>query len=131
MVRLTDQHTIGRWWGYLKLIAQQANLYVQGLILVFSATSAYAVVNDWALNQGWSIPFWGFALIVFVVLGGVAFVEWKYLIGSTFKAWNHQSWRHDNPMRLKLEEMEKQQAEIARQLSDLTAMVRGPKRGQA
>lgn len=109
---MRQSNLLGKWWGFLKLLSQNSNMYVQGLILTFSGMGAYGVLRQGLSDRGINLPWWGFALAVVAVIVAMFAFEWRLGLPSTFAAWNHQWWCHDNPMRKELEEMKRRQEMI-------------------
>ena len=89
-------------------MASGATMYVTFINLLLLAVTAYGTtVAPWMQGKGLNIPFVIFfafiLLIVLVVLG----FEYKVAVPSNFIFWNDQWWRHDNPIRRKMNNMEK------------------------
>lgn len=102
--------SLGTAWGNLKLVAQNANIYVQFLILGFSSVGAYVGISAWLLARGIQFPFWLFTLVVFCPVATLCFFVWRLDIPSTFLSWNLQWWEHGNPLRAELEAMREREA---------------------
>lgn len=82
------------------------------LIIVLYTTSAR---DFFALHFPW-ISFTVYMIIAFA-LGAVVMVVAYVIAGpSMYGFWNQQIWKHDNPMRIKLEEMECKQKKIMEKL---------------
>lgn len=105
---VAQSHLLGRWWGNLNTIAQHTNIYIQFLILAFSATSAYAVVMQSLHQWGYEMPFWIFALLVALSIGILALFVWRLSIPSTFETWNFQWYHHGNLLRKRLDERDEE-----------------------
>jgi uncharacterized membrane protein YdbT with pleckstrin-like domain len=101
------QYNIGKWWGRLLLAAGQISMLITLLTLGLAGIGAYPTVKGWAAIIGWDIALWQFGLIIVIIIGISLVFAWMFGMKSYFNQWNDQFWNHDNPMRIKLEELEK------------------------
>jgi len=114
-----QSHKFGLGWGVFKLLIQHTGAYIQMLILGFSSISAFYVLNQWTLETfSKSLPFTAFALAIVITIALLCFFEWKLGLPSTFIAWNNQWWEHRNPLRRKMERIEKDITEIKELLKE-------------
>lgn len=118
-----QSHLLGRWWGNLNTIAQHTNIYIQFLILAFSATSAYAVLMQTLHQWGYEMPFWMFALLVILSIAILALFVWRLSIPSTFETWNYQWWHHGSFLKPKIEQLEKDNIEMKEQLNRIEKLL--------
>ena len=107
-----QDNKLGTWWGGIKLVTQQGGVYVQVMTMALAGIGAYTGL----LNRGINVPAWLFVLVLAGITGAVMLFEWRTGMPSTFAAWNCQWWQHDNPLRAKIERMEKRQEAIMRKL---------------
>lgn len=119
----SQSHLLGRWWGNLNTIAQHTNIYIQFLILAFSATSAYAVLMQTLHAWGYEMPFWMFALLVVLSIALLALFVWRLSIPSTFETWNFQWWNHGNFLKPKIEKLERDNIELKEQLNRIEKLL--------
>lgn len=112
MRKLFRQRKMGNAWGYFMQIVQQEAIPIQSVILVLSLVTTASVLQI----RGYEIPIWALALVIAVVLaiGGVAI----FTVGmpSYFSAFNDQFWKHNNPLRRKMEAIEENQRKIMKHL---------------
>lgn len=103
---------MGNAWGYFMQIVQQEAIPIQSVILVLSLVTTASVLQI----RGYEIPIWALAVVIGVILavGGIAI----FTVGmpSYFSAFNDQFWKHNNPLRRKIEEIEKNQKKIMKHL---------------
>lgn len=99
---------LGKWWGNLQTIAQHTNIYIQFMILSFSATSAYTVVSSSLHGWGYQLPFWQFVVGILLVLVVMGLFSWRLSIPSTFATWNEQWWNHGNHLKDRLDKRDKE-----------------------
>jgi hypothetical protein len=106
------QYNIGKGWGYMMQIIQQEAVVIQGIILISSLITASSVLQI----RGYEIPLWVFLALAgtLIILGGIGI----FIMGmpSYFSAFNDQFWKHNNPMREKMELMESNQKKIMEKL---------------
>jgi hypothetical protein len=108
------QYNIGKWWGRLLLAAGQISMVISLVTLSFAGVAAYPTVKGWVSMIGWDITLWQFGLIIVVIIGASLIFAWMFGMKSYFNQWNDQFWNHDNPMRLKLEALEKKIDELTK-----------------
>ncbi|GAH38792.1 unnamed protein product, partial [marine sediment metagenome] len=70
----------------------------------------------WIQENVYNINFFSFMAIVFGVIILLLLLAWKMDMPSYFSSWNHQFWKHDNPMKDYLDDQFK---EIHKRLKDL------------
>ena len=98
----------GKWLGGFKQVASGATMYVTFINLALLAVTAYGTtVAPWMQGKGLNIPFAVFFGIIFLVILIVLGFEYKVAVPSNFIFWNDQWWRHDNPIRNKMNNLEK------------------------
>jgi hypothetical protein len=64
--------------------------------------------------MGFEFPFWLFAIVILVGAVCVLLMEYKLFTPSGFQFWSEQFWKHDNPMRKKIEEMDAKLEELVK-----------------
>lgn len=102
------------WWGQFRYIAQFISFYFLILTAVTaSGTFFYTVIKPW-LKTSFDIDLgiWVFYGILVVGLFSVLIFEYKVTMPGWQSIWNNQWWQHDNPMRQKIEKIEKDIEEI-------------------
>jgi len=113
------QRRIGRLLGNLKQVITHAGIYFNTITMLNTALILYQ--TKWIQTNLVDLSFWQFmgifALLVLILL----FLVWKLDLPSTFAAWNHQVWSHDNPMRTELEAMHREIQELRRLLREKQA----------
>ncbi len=114
---------LGTWWGNLQTIAQHTNIYIQFMILCFSGTSAYAVLATTLHEWGYQLPFWQFVLGVVIVIGIMSIFAWRFSIPSTFATWNQQWWENGNAARPILEQLQKDNDELKKNISEIKKLL--------
>lgn len=103
-----QSNLFGRWWGNIQTVAQHTNIYIQFMILGFSAVSAYGWISASLHQWGINMPFWLFAILVILGIVLMSLFAWSLTIPSTFATWNYQWWNNENPLRKKLEKRDKE-----------------------
>jgi hypothetical protein len=103
-----QQRTSSKWWGIIKLLVAQISPYLSWLNLALvGVMSFYTTISPIFLSFGIVIPFWLFTIVLILVVIALAIVEWVFMMPSFYGANNRQWWEHDNPMKEKMEELEK------------------------
>jgi len=103
-----QQYDIGSWWGAAKSTFSNAAIYMSIFNTAMIIPMAYITwISPWLQSFHISIPFWIFAVAVLV--GGIAVMLFEYKVStpSIYSFSNEQLWKHDNPMRNKLNNIEK------------------------
>jgi Na+/melibiose symporter-like transporter len=108
MGKKLEQKKLGTWWGTFKLLAQHATSYVQYFVLAFTSITAYDVIRKWLSdNMDINLPFWGFVVVIALIVVILFLWEYRYSWRSFFGVWNRQIWdAADNPLKVMLEEMD-------------------------
>ena len=105
---LFRQYGIGNWWGAFKNVAAGSSMYVTIINLVLIAVTAYGTtIAPWLQGQGLNIPFITFFGVLFMIVLIIFAFEYKLSIPSQFSFWNDQWWRHNNPIKRKMDKMDK------------------------
>jgi len=112
MSKLVDsifqQYDIGSWWGAAKSTFSNAAIYMSIFNTTMIIPMAYVTwISPWLQSFNISIPFWIFGITVMV--GGIAVMLFEYKVStpSIYSFSNEQFWKHDNPIRNKLNNIEK------------------------
>ncbi len=120
MKNIMGQITTVKWWGRLKYMLQQLTFYTTMMMLAFTAISAYTTgIQPFLSQHGINLSFMTFAIAIVVILIIAVFLEYKLTLPGFHSVWNEQWWRHDNPMRVILERMEKKQLEQDKRLEKI------------
>ena len=102
------QYDIGPWWGALKSTIGSASLYLTIFNTAMIAPMAYVTwASPWLLQMGIAVPFWVFGVAILIGILIVLLYEYKLSTPSNFIFWNAQFWKHDNPIKAKMEEHDK------------------------
>jgi len=112
--RILRQNVKSRRWGAFKQSVGQIGIYVTFINTVMLSVTLYS--TRWVQENIYNINFIGFMAIVFGIIGLLLLLAWKLDMPSYFSSWNHQFWKHDNPMKDYLDEQFK---EIKDRLRDL------------
>ena len=124
----TRQYNIGNWWGGFKNVASSATIYITALNLILLAVTAYGTtIAPWMWRKGISMPFVVFLGIILLGILLVFAFEYKLSIPSIYSFWNEQWWRHDNPMRRKIEDMDKRMKKMEKILKTLARIEKAKK----
>jgi len=102
------QYDIGQWWGGFRHTVSNATMYITMFNTALLVPMAYVTwFQPWTEDIGIQIPFTLFLLIIFI--GGVLLLlfEYKVFTPSTFNFWTDQWWKHNNPMKRKIDKFEK------------------------
>lgn len=107
------QHNIGNWWGAFKNVAAGATMYITIINLLLLTVTAYGTtIAPWMQGKGLNIPFVAFLGIMFLGVMLVFAFEYKVSMPSLFSFWNDQWWKHDNPIRRRMDKMDKRLKKI-------------------
>ena len=110
------QYDTGPWLGRTKDIYGRSLAYMSitnAFLLVFNAYNTMTLREEYAGIDEWlSLPlFFG---IVLLGLGCTMMLVWKFELASVFRYANEQGYKHHNPIKKHLEEMEKRLMEEIR-----------------
>ena len=95
--RFLKQENIGMGWGGFKAVISSASGYASWASLAIQCLTLYYVSKS-------GIPIWVFIICGLSFILTVLSFEWKITFPSAYKFSNAQQWKHDNPIRIKLEE---------------------------
>jgi hypothetical protein len=102
------QYDIGSWWGAAKATFSNAAVYMSIFNTAMIIPMAYVTwIAPWLQPQGIAVPFWVFGSIILVGAVIVMVLEYKLSTPSIYAFSNEQFWKHSNPMRDKIENIEK------------------------
>jgi len=114
---LFRQYDIGNWWGAFKNVAAGSSMYVTIINLVLLAVTAYGTtIAPWLQGKGLNVTFAAFFGILLVIVLVIFAFEYKASIPSQFSFWNDQWWRHNNPIKKKMDKMDKRLVAIEKEL---------------
>lgn len=106
------QYGIGQWWGAAKSTFANAAMYMSVFNTAMIVPMAYVTwIAPWLQPQGIAIPFWVFGGVILVGAVAVMVLEYKVSTPSGFSFWNEQFWKHDNPIRAELTNIEERTKE--------------------
>jgi hypothetical protein len=112
---LFKQYNIGSWWGAAKTTFGNASVYLTLFNALLLIPTAYVTwIAPWCLQVGFEFPFWLFAVVILIGAVCVLLMEYKLFTPSGFQFWSEQFWKHDNPMRKKIEEMDAKLEELVK-----------------
>lgn len=104
------QYNIGQGWGAFSQTFAQITAFITLFNTLLLIPTAYVTwFSPWAHDRGWVISFTSFFLVILVVSVITLFVGYKLLVPSSFSFWSSQFWKHQNPIKRKLDRMEKNQ----------------------
>ena len=114
------QHNIGNWWGAFKNVAAGASMYVTFINLCLLIPTAYATwFAPWMFEKGVNLPFIIFLGVILLAIAIVFAFEYKVSIPSAYSFWNEQWWKHSNPIRNKMADMDKRLEKIEKALESI------------
>lgn len=118
-MKILKQRNIGTFLGMAKIVIGNVSPYVNWVSLALvGIMSFYTTLSPLFSSWGIQFPFWMFILLLVFIIIVLMIVEWIFVLPSVFGASNRQAWEHENPMREKLESMEKEILEIKKLLKD-------------
>lgn len=102
------QYNTGSGWGAFKSTWANAISYMSIFNTAMIAPMAYVTwISPWLQPMGISIPFWSFGAVILIGVVVVLLSEYKFSTPSQQAFANEQFWKHDNPMRVEMENAEK------------------------
>ena len=105
---LLRQHDIGRWWGGFRTVASNTSMYITLFNMALLVPMAYVTwVAPWFLEREIVFPFGIFIGVIFFGGMSILLIEYKLLTPSGFSFWNDQWWRHNNPIKKKMNKMDR------------------------
>lgn len=110
---------LGTLWGKLKITGGLIGLYIQAFNFVLLTITAYPVIMDWFHQHGVAIPFWLFEIVIFMGVGAILFIEYKFSLPGYYRASNEQVWCNDNPIRIELEAIRDENKNLKFQLNNI------------
>lgn len=118
------QYDIGQWWGGFRNTVSNATMYITLFNTALLVPMAYVTwFQPWTEDVGIQISFTLFLLVIFLAGVTLLLFEYKVFTPSTFSFWTGQFWKHNNPMKKKLDKMDKETKErftkIEAQLAEL------------
>lgn len=120
-MKILKQRNIGTFLGMAKIVIGNVSPYVNWVSLALvGIMSFYTTLSPLFSSWGIQFPFWMFILLLVFIIIVLMIVEWIFVLPSVFGATSIQAWEHENPMREKLESMEKEILEIKKMLNDKT-----------
>lgn len=82
----------------------KAAVFLNGIMLVSNLLILYSTTVE--KYTPW-INFTVYAVFLILVIILILFAAWRYMLPSAYGFYNHQVWKHDNPMREAIERIEK------------------------
>ena len=102
------QYDIGAWWGAFKSTWNNAAAYMSIFNTAMIVPMAYVTwVAPLLQPMGIAIPFWIFGMVLLVGVVVVLLLEYKLSIPSSQSFANKQFWKHDNPIRAEMNNIER------------------------
>jgi succinate dehydrogenase hydrophobic anchor subunit len=102
------QYDVGPWMGAFKNTWSNAAVYLSLFNTAMIVPMAYVTwLSPWLLGIGISVSFG--VMLVSLLLGLVVLLllQYKIFTPSDFSFWSEQWWKHDNPVKDKLEDHDK------------------------
>jgi len=119
------QYDVGQWWGALSQTLAQIMAFVTVFNTALLIPTAYVTwFSPWVLSTGLKITFTTFILIIFIVSVFVLLAGYKLLTPSSFAFWTAQFWKHRNPIKIKLDKIEKNQGNQDKRLKAIEEALR-------
>lgn len=106
---------LGTYWGKFKITAGLISLYITGFNLILLTITAYPVIIEWLHQRNIVIPFWQYEGIIIFGIILILYVEYKFSLPGYYRASNDQQWKNDNPVRVELEAIREENAELKKQ----------------
>lgn len=103
---------LGTLWGKIKITGGLIGLYIQAFNFLLLTITAYPVITEWLHQRNIVIPFWLFEAVIFLIVGLILYIEYKFSLPGYYRASNEQTWRNDNPIRVELEGIRKENKEL-------------------
>jgi membrane glycosyltransferase len=105
---ILKQYDIGSWFGAFKSTWSNAAVYLSLFNTAMIVPMAYVTwLSPWLLGLGISLPFSMMLIVIFVGVIVLLLLQYKLFTPSDFSFWSEQWWKHDNPVKNKLEEHDK------------------------
>lgn len=104
--KFLTQINTGQWWGGFKAVVSSASSYASWVSMGMQAVVLYTVTSPTMNEKNISIPFWTFVLIIAVFAISILIFEWKVTIPSAVKFTNSQTYKHDNPIRADIKNLQ-------------------------
>ena len=105
---LFEQKNIGQHWGIFTQTASQLSIFVAMINLLLLITTAYnTTLSKWFEIYGIPLSFWTFMGLIILLLVIVAALLYKFALPSFFSVLNEQAYKHDNPIRADIEQVQK------------------------
>ena len=115
--------SLGTWWGKLKITAGMISLYITGFNFILLTVTAYPVITDWLHDKNVVIPFWQFESVVILAVCILLFLEYKFSLPGYYRASNEQTWRNDNPIKVEILALRKENEELKKELKDIKTIL--------
>ena len=119
------QYNIGQWWGGFLQIFSNIAVFLSLFNTTLLVPIAYVTwFTPWVSNLGLIVPFTVFVSVIFIIGIVLLVVGYKVLVPSSFVFANAQAWKHANPIRTKLNKMEKNQDNQNKRLKVIEKILR-------
>lgn len=120
------QYDIGSWFGAFKYTFSNAAVYLSLFNTAMIVPIAYVTwLSPWLIGMGVSFPFGYLLALLFLGIVVLLLLQYKLLTPSDFSFWSEQWWKHDNPMKIKLEEHDKRFDEQENRLKRMETLLNG------
>ena len=129
-MKFMKQRQVGNWWGGFKQLGTQIAIYITMLNLVLLAATAYTTTfSTWFRDNNLEIPFWLFMGVIVAGIIVMMFVEYKFSLPSFFSFWNDQFWKHNNPVKIELKAIRKENKELKESMAELKELINAKSTG--
>jgi len=101
-------------WGQFRFAFAHAALYVGMIQMLLIVLIAYnTTLKPWITDYlGWNIAFWQYCLVLGVLLVVGMALEFVFGVPSYLTVVNEQTYKHNNPIKIGLDEVKEKQKEI-------------------
>jgi hypothetical protein len=114
---LFKQNKAHAWLGGVKHSMGQIGIYVSFINLILLMITSYN--TGWIQKYAIGLNFMQFAGIIAGIILVALIFEFKVDMPNYFSFWNQQNWRHDNPMRISMEELHNEIATLKKEIGEL------------
>jgi len=106
-MNIFKQRNVGWHWGILAQTFSQVSIFVAALNLLLLTVTAYnTTLVEWFLVYGIPLNFWSFMSIIAFMLLITSILVYKFALPSLFSFTNEQAYRHDNPIRKDIKQLQ-------------------------
>ena len=107
-MNIFKQKNVGNHWGIFANVAAQLSILIAMLNLLLLIATAYnTTLREWFEQYGIPLNFLAFMGLIALLLLVAAVLVYKFALPSYFSAVNDQIYKHDNPIRKDIEQVQK------------------------